>query len=159
MNLRVLVAVSCLIAVLGAVAAYTASKALEPVAPSDESTRLFFIESGQGLNQIARKLEQDGLVRDARAVRVLARYRGDDRKLQVGEYEVSVSWSTSTILDRLTSGRGKTSALVFPEGTPPSGVGGGQEAPGVPPAEGFPPGASGAGLAQAPGLVGARLEG
>lgn len=159
MNLRVLVAVSCLIAVLGAVAAYTASKALEPVAPSDESTRLFFIESGQGLNQIARKLEQDGLVRDARAVRVLARYRGDDRKLQVGEYEVSASWSTSTILDRLTSGRVKTYELVIPEGTRASEIGVKLEAAGLTTAEEFAAVVSDADFAKSLGIEQPSLEG
>jgi UPF0755 protein len=56
------------------------------------------------------------LIRDARALSLLARFSGDEGNLRAGEYEVSSSWSTRTILNRLTSGRVKTYEIVLPEG-------------------------------------------
>ncbi len=91
---------------------------LEPARPGeDETTELFRIEPGQGLNQVANRLEKAGLIKNARATSLWGRMRGDAGKLHSGEYEVSAGWSTRTILDRLTSGRIKTYEIVIPEGT------------------------------------------
>lgn len=96
---------------------YVTYQSLEPVRPgSDETTRLFLIERGQGLVQVARNLEQAGLIKNARVLSLLARFHGDAGNLRAGEYEVSAGWSTRTILDRITSGRVKTYEVVLPEG-------------------------------------------
>ncbi len=90
---------------------------LEPVSASDNApTQIFDIERGQGMGQVARALASKNLIRDPRAMILLARYRGDEGSLKVGEYEVSPSWSTTTILDRLISGRVVTVEIVLPEG-------------------------------------------
>ena len=55
---------------------YLASQALEPVRPGTEATtQLFSIEPGQGLGQVARRLERAGLIKDARALSLLAQAR------------------------------------------------------------------------------------
>jgi len=114
---RVLLFILVFLALSVAGAAFIAYDSLQPAGPRDASIQLFRIESGQGIGQVGRRLERVGLIKDARAFSLLARFRGDTRKLQVGEYEVSTSWSTGTILDRLTSGRVKTYEIVIPEGT------------------------------------------
>ena len=94
--------------------------ALQPVQPQsdggDEAIQLFLIEPGQGLGQVARGLQKAGLIREAWALNLLARFHGDAGNLRAGEYEVSAGWSTQTILNRITSGRVKTYEIVLPEG-------------------------------------------
>jgi len=157
--LRTLLVLGCLLALSGAYGAYIAIEALRPVSQDEAEAELFRIEQGQGLNQVARKLEQAGLVRDARVVSLFARYRGDDRRLQVGEYEVAASWSTATILDRLTSGRVKTYELVIPEGTRATEIGEKLEAAGLVTAEEFALVVADAEFAKSLGIEQAGLEG
>lgn len=100
------------------VGGYTVFAALGPADPGqEETTQLFRIEPGQGLNQVANRLERAGLIKNARITSLYGRARGDAGKLHSGEYEVSAGWSARTILDRLTSGRVKTYEIVIPEGT------------------------------------------
>ncbi len=115
---RVALTAFVLSGLLAAICSYRAFQELKPVTPgSEETTQLFRVEGGQGLRQIAQRLEQAGLIRDARIAILYARLRGDAGNLRTGEYEVSAGWSTRTILDRLTSGRVKTYEVVIPEGT------------------------------------------
>ena len=97
-----------------------AYQALEPVHPAGDQEaaeiQLFLIERGQGLGQVARALETAGLIRNARALSLMARVIGDEGNLRAGEYEVSAGWSARTILNRITSGRVKTYEIVLPEG-------------------------------------------
>lgn len=100
-----------------------AYRSLQPVQPlsddrdgRDEALQLFLVERGQGLGQVARGLQKAGLIREAWALNLLARFHGDAGNLRAGEYEVSAGWSTRTILNRITSGRVKTYEIVLPEG-------------------------------------------
>ncbi|MDP6977882.1 MAG: endolytic transglycosylase MltG [Myxococcota bacterium] len=120
------------------VGSYVFFAALEPARPgADETTELFRIEPGQGLNQVANRLEKAGLIKNARATSLLGRVRGAAGKLHSGEYEVSAGWSTRTILDRLTSGRVKTYEIVIPEGTRASEIAARLEAAGLAEAQAF----------------------
>ncbi len=114
------------------VGGYVVFAALEPARPGEEeTTELFRIEPGQGLNQVANRLERAGLIKNARMTSLYGRVRGDAGKLHSGEYEVSAGWSARTILDRLTSGRVKTYEVVIPEGTRASEIATRLEAAGV----------------------------
>jgi len=118
----VIARVIALLVVLGiggvAAAGHFALSALEPARPGEEeTTELFRIEPGQGLNQVANRLQKAGLIQNARITSLYGRVRGDAGKLHAGEYDVSAGWSARTILDRLTSGRVKTYEVVIPEGT------------------------------------------
>ena len=98
-----------------------AYQAREPVHPAGDQeaagSQLFLIERGQGLGQVARALETAGLIRNARALSLMARAIGDEGNLRAGEYEVSAGWSARTILDRITPGRVKPYEIVLPEGS------------------------------------------
>lgn len=102
---------------IAAGAAFFWMKQLEPVYPdSSPAPQIFEVERGRGLGQVARALERANLIRDARAMILLARWRGDEGRLMIGEYELSAGWSTRTILDRIISGRVMTYEVVLPEG-------------------------------------------
>ena len=59
---------------------------------------LFVVERGDSLASVARKLEDAGLVRDARAVVWLARLRGLSSTLRAGEYRLSAALPPGELL-------------------------------------------------------------
>lgn len=108
-----------LVALVGAGAGLygVATKALSPVDPTDNAaSQTFSVTRGSSLARVANELERARLIRDARALRWLARYRGVAGKLHVGEYELKPSATPQQILDIITSGAVKTYEVVLPEG-------------------------------------------
>jgi UPF0755 protein len=77
---------------------------------------LFEVAPGASLKRIVRQLEAAGLVRDARAVELLARHRRLGAALQAGEYRLSAASSPDALLDAIAQGRVATYELVVPEG-------------------------------------------
>jgi UPF0755 protein len=113
--LRLGIAAVLVAAVLLAGGAYRLRQALEPVDAEAEPV-LFDVPGGATLKAIARQLESQGLVRNAVAVELLARYRELDSALRAGEYWLSPAFSPDEILDVLARGQVATYELVIPEG-------------------------------------------
>jgi UPF0755 protein len=90
-------------------------QALEPAAPAAAEV-VFRVERGDSVARVASRLESEGLVRDARAVRGLARWYELGGSLQVGEFAISAAMTPREILDKLASGRVVTYEVVIPEG-------------------------------------------
>jgi UPF0755 protein len=90
-------------------------QALLPADPGGAEV-IFRIERGESVARVATRLETEGLVRDARAVRGLARWQGLGANLQVGEFAVSAAMTPGEILDKLVSGQVVTYEVVIPEG-------------------------------------------
>ncbi len=84
---------------------------------------LFEVKRGESLRAIATRLEQRGLVRDARAVTWWARLRGQAEQLHAGQYWLSPALSASEIIDRFASGRVATWEVVVPEGLTAAEIG------------------------------------
>jgi UPF0755 protein len=76
----------------------------------------FEVTSGDSLWKIAHGLEAAGMIRDARALVALARWRHVDASVRAGEYALSPSWGTVRVLDHLISGQVITYEIVLPEG-------------------------------------------
>ncbi|MEE3326807.1 MAG: endolytic transglycosylase MltG [Myxococcota bacterium] len=89
---------------------------LEAVSP-EPAPQLFTVEPGNSFNSVARRLEENGLIRDARLATWLARYNGMDGRLHVGQYELSPHQSTKEILEDITQGHVKTWRVTLPEGS------------------------------------------
>ena len=89
---------------------------LEPVAVT-ASPRIFEVEPGSTFRSVANRLEQGGLIRNARLAIWLARYNDMDGRLHVGEYELSPHQSTKEILEDITQGHVKTWRVTLPEGS------------------------------------------
>ena len=96
--------------------AFVLHQRLEPVRTGDTDPIDFRVERGRSLRQVASGLEGAGLVRDARAVVWLARWRGWESALKAGEYELSPAWSPERILEQIIAGRVRTYTTVLPEG-------------------------------------------
>ena len=89
---------------------------LEPAA-TEPAPRLFDVHPGNTFASVARRLEDEGLIRDARLATWLARYNEMDGRLHVGQYELSPHQSTQEILEAITQGQVKTWRVTLPEGS------------------------------------------
>jgi len=89
--------------------------ALQP-AHAEASQVDFAVKRGASVKSVASALERRGLIRDARAFEILARWRGLEGSLQVGEFAISGAQPAGTILTILAEGRVKTYEVVIPEG-------------------------------------------
>ena len=144
--------------VVASVAYLTVRPALQPADPAGEEV-LFRVERGQAMGAIARRLADEGLVRDARVLRGLARWRGVDGKLHVGEYRLSAAMTPDEILAHLTTGRVATWEVVVPEGFTAAQIGERLAAEGLADAEAFDRAVRDAELIAKLGIEGETLEG
>lgn len=138
--------------------AYALSRALEPVAGEAEPV-IFEVPAGATLKAITRGLEGAGIIRNARAVEILARYRELESALQAGEYRLSAASPPGEILDALASGRVATHELVIPEGFTAAMIAARLEAAGLGNADEFESWVLSPAGAAAHGVKGPNLEG
>ncbi|MDJ0853066.1 MAG: endolytic transglycosylase MltG [Myxococcota bacterium] len=110
--LAALFAVGC-VALAGVL--FMVREALAPADPNGAEV-VFTVSPGQSVAAVAAALQREGLVRDARAVRGLARWHGLENKVQVGEFAVSAAMTPEEILRKIVSGQVVTYPLVLPEG-------------------------------------------
>jgi len=111
--LLVLTAVACA-ATLGGLAWWR--RALSPAGLPDAPARVFVVERGDSLAAVVHGLEDEGLVRSARALSWWARLRGWEGRLRAGEYELSPALPATGVLEEIARGRVRTYELVVPEG-------------------------------------------
>jgi len=98
---------------IGGAAVWT--RALQPV-DSNAEPILFVVPEGATLRHVAEELEAQKIIRDALALRVLARIRALDGRIRAGEFELSPAAATPAVLDHLIRGPLKTYTFSFPEG-------------------------------------------
>ncbi len=93
-------------------------RSLAPVHENGGQARTvaFEIKPGDSLGRVADALETEGIIRNAKLTRWLARIEELSSQLKVGEYELSAAQSTKEILETLAKGRVLTHAVVIPEG-------------------------------------------
>ncbi len=104
------------LALLAAVAlAWAWSGLLRPAAPRPAPLPVR-IEAGTSMRDVGRDLEQQGVIRNRLLFQALARWRGVDRKLRVGEYDVPGGLTAGQVLDVLAFGKPRTSQVTVPEG-------------------------------------------
>jgi UPF0755 protein len=74
------------------------------------------VENGMAASQIARLLEDKGVIADARRFMLESSLRGLDNSLQAGEYELVTGLSNADILDKIASGAVRRITVTIPEG-------------------------------------------
>lgn len=108
-NFRVLARLLLYIAVPALVAISTFSflrgAFLEPMDTSDEKKRLVEISAEASFEQISDMLRDDGFIRYAQALRLLARIKGIKARINPGEYLLAASMTPVEILTELTEGK------------------------------------------------------
>jgi len=86
-----------------------------PAEPVPAETFLV-VPPGQGLQTTAQRLHEAGLIRHPFKFRMLARLKGDDKRIQAGEYLFSPSFPPSKILQIMVDGKVYLHKLTVPEG-------------------------------------------
>jgi len=84
--------------------------------PEDVDPERFRVPPGAGVIVVADTLEARGIVSNAFLFRLYARFRGQDRPVQAGVYEIPPGTAWSEILDHLVEGRVLTQRINVPEG-------------------------------------------
>lgn len=74
------------------------------------------VRRGEPFLALARRLAGAGAIADPRLFTLLARYRGDDRKVRSGEYELAGNATGPEVLDTLVSGKQRLRMVTIPEG-------------------------------------------
>ena len=76
----------------------------------------FEVAPGEGFSTVARNLHAGGLVAKPDKFKLIARFKGTDKKIRAGEYELSAAMSPRQILRKLVSGKVRLYRLTVPEG-------------------------------------------
>ncbi|HEY7357265.1 MAG TPA: endolytic transglycosylase MltG [Ktedonobacterales bacterium] len=84
--------------------------------PPDSPTIRFVIREGETTAQIADDLQAKGLIRNALAFRIWARYQGLDTRLQPGAYQLSASMTIQEIVNELLTASPDAVWVTIPEG-------------------------------------------
>ena len=79
-------------------------------------TKLFFVEEGQGLFQIAENLGKEGLIKNKFFFDFYAFLKGAQEKLQAGKYSLSPAMSVAEIARKIVSGDIAKMVVTIPEG-------------------------------------------
>lgn len=103
--------------VLAAVIAVVALRArLEWRAPNLAVPQDFEVAPGESIVALARRLHAAGMLRDEALFAVLAEWRGVDRRIRSGIYELRGGANLGEMLDHLVSGPRRQPLLTIPEG-------------------------------------------
>ncbi len=86
-----------------------------PVNASDKKERLFIIEKGKGVREIANSLKEEKFIRDPIVFFLFIKKEGKDKEIQAGDYRLSSSMNMQQIVDELTHGTLDV-WVTFPEG-------------------------------------------
>jgi UPF0755 protein len=132
--------------------------AVRPVHTSQISG-VVWIKPGQSFPETVSQLQKAGFVQHPQLFRWIARYRGDDRHIRAGEYQLQTSMAPKDILDALVSGKTLLHKVVIPEGSTMNKIGEILENAGLASQENFLQTASESGLVEALGLEGSTFEG
>ncbi len=89
---------------------------LRTPASTDSTPVIFVIERGETAESIARRLYQEGLIRDADLFRMLARYKGVDSRLEAGQYTLRRNMTMEEILEAFGHGTVPANIVTILEG-------------------------------------------
>jgi UPF0755 protein len=113
---RVVLSAAILLALaLGAVAAFAWWSLRQPL-PVPAAGYTFDVKPGASLGAVARELSAAGVLADRRLLVALARWRGVDRAIKAGNYELPPGSTLPQLLDRLTEGDVMQTGLTVVEG-------------------------------------------
>jgi len=85
-----------------------------PATPGQEA--FLDVEPGASVRRVADKLEERGLITDARKFLLLARYKKWDSRLQAGRFALNTGWLPEQVLDTLVNGQPVLFRVTVPEG-------------------------------------------
>lgn len=123
------------------------------------TNRILVIDKGQSFKTTAQALQQADFIKSPIKFYLLARLKGNDKKIKAGEYLLSAAMSPREILTRLVKGRVRLQRLTIPEGYNLSQVAAQVQKAGLADAAVFFKAAGDAAAAKAYGIPAATFEG
>jgi UPF0755 protein len=87
----------------------------QPADPGAQNI-MFAVGRGEDFGTIAQNLHARGLFEHPDRFKLIARFKGYDKKIRAGEYELSAAMSPRQILQKLVSGKVRLYRLTIPEG-------------------------------------------
>jgi UPF0755 protein len=86
--------------------------------PAGDGSRVYglTVPKGAGFASVAQELKQAGLIRSSLHLRLVARLRSLDRKMQTGDYRISNAMLPIQILEKLANGQTDACKFTLPEG-------------------------------------------
>ncbi len=100
---RVFVGLVVLVALL-AFGYFWWSLSLQPVKAGDKTTKIFVVDKGVGIRDLANKLKEQGLIKDQVAFFLLVKFQGLEKKIQAGDFRLSPGMSAYGVASALTHG-------------------------------------------------------
>jgi len=88
---------------------------IAPVNSEDRSEKIFVIEKGSGIREIANRLSQEGLVKDPIVFFLYIKKERKDTAIQAGDYRLSPSMDVEALVKTLSHGT-LDLWVTFPEG-------------------------------------------
>jgi UPF0755 protein len=89
---------------------------ISPVSFLEKETRLFQIDGGQGLTEIAQNLEAQNFIRSDKIFVLYAKLRGLEDNIRQGRYRLLPNMGIKTLLNTLTDPERGTVSVTIPEG-------------------------------------------
>ena len=86
--------------------------------PAGEATQVYglTVPKGAGFAGVANELKQAGVIRSSLHLRLVARLRGLDRRMQAGDYRISGAMLPAQVLEKLANGQTDACKFTLPEG-------------------------------------------
>lgn len=79
-------------------------RSTQAVNPQDKKTKIFVVGRGENVRQVARRLEEEGLIRSRLAFFLLVKGKGAEKNLQAGTFRLSPSMGPEEIIKNLSHG-------------------------------------------------------
>lgn len=70
----------------------------------DTSAKIFVVQKGQGIREIANNLQKEGFINSSVVFFLIVKQQGLDGKIQAGDFRLSLSMTTQQIAENLTHG-------------------------------------------------------
>jgi UPF0755 protein len=77
---------------------------LQAVSPANKTSKVFVVNNGEGVREIANNLKANGLIKDPIVFFLLTKSEGIDKKIQAGNFQLSPSMNAQAIAANLTHG-------------------------------------------------------
>lgn len=77
---------------------------IKAVNPNDKASKIFLVQKGKGVRELANQLKKEGLIKDPVVFFILVKQLGLDGKIQAGDFRLSPSMTATEIAQNFTHG-------------------------------------------------------
>ncbi len=99
-----IIAVVVLILIFVIISIFWWQNGVFPVDSQNKTPKIFVVENGQGVREIANSLRKEGLIRDPVVFFLITKQTGLDKKIQAGDFRLNSSMNAYEIAESLTHG-------------------------------------------------------